>query len=185
MRVLVIVAIASCGSRDAEPPSERRPAPGYVPVTQPAPPKPPAFEVAPPTDAIVALGRGERHACVVRASGAVDCWGQHEPCTDHCELPPPPDARVRRVPGVDDAIAISENARCVIRKPGTVACLAPDRLELVAVAELAQVRAIDPAARCFVVGTGGVRCLDAERHVVTVANVRDAVAVVSADSLAC
>src|SRR5437868_15232352 len=107
--VWIVVLCFACKAR-------KEPQPHEVPVAIPVAPAPavrpqPPFEVPAPTDAIVALARGTRHACVVRASGAVDCWGQ--PITKRCKgcmTDQPPDPRVRRVPGVSVAVAITADA---------------------------------------------------------------------------
>ncbi|MBL0216109.1 MAG: hypothetical protein IPQ07_19780 [Myxococcales bacterium] len=188
-RALLLVTVATglgCGSKDAGKdrvaPDEpgRKPPPVVVPVPVAAP-----FEIAAPTDKLVSVGRGPRHACVVRESGAVDCWGQHLACHG-CDVPPPADATVRRVPGVADARSISADGECVLRKTGEVACLADDKLELVPLAGLTGVTYVDPGSKCFVHGGGRVTCRDPQTQVlVAVANVRDAVAVSSDGSMRC
>src|SRR5688572_13005498 len=81
--------------------AEPAPPPG-VPL-----PPPPPFDVGAPADRVVSIGRGDHHACAVRASGAVDCWGQ----TRYCERSPcgevVADPTVRRVPDLADATTIS------------------------------------------------------------------------------
>ena len=174
MRRLAALAalVAACGSHDGEAP---RPAPrdasSAPPVVIPRP-APPPFDVAAPADKLVAVGRGERRACVVRASGAVDCWGDGDPS-------------VRRVAGVTDAIGISADASCVIRATGQVACLAGSPLVVTAVEGVTGARWADPHGRCFVTGAGAVTCLDGERHAWKVPNVADAISLASGDLQVC
>lgn len=151
-------------------------------VAAPAPPvrPPPPFEVPPPADKVVAIGRGDRHACVVRASGAVDCWGEPRRCTgEYCQTQRAADPSVRRIAGVDDAVAISRDARCVVRRTGEVACLADDVVEFRPVAGLAHVTAIDPHSSCFIVAPGTVSCRDDTGALWTARGIRDAVALTS------
>jgi hypothetical protein len=121
----------------------------------------------------------------VRESGAVDCWGQHVTC-QKCDVQPAADATVRRVPGVTDARSISADARCVLRKTGEVACLAPDRLEFVALPGLTDVTYLDSGSNCFVHGGGRVACRDPEtQKLFPLPGVRDAVAVSSDAIMGC
>ncbi len=185
--LLAVVATGlGCGSKEAghdratpdDPGRERPPVVVPVPVTAP-------FEIAAPTDKLVSVGRGRRHACVVRESGVVDCWGKHLTCQS-CDVPPAADATIRRVPGVTDARSISADGECVLRKSGEVACLAADKLELVALAGLTGVTYVDAGSSCFVHGGGRVTCRDPEtQQLVAVPNVRDAVAVSSDASMRC
>lgn len=173
-----MLALAACGSRGGD----SAPPPPPVPVTDDAPappiPAPPPFEVSPPADKLVAVGRGDRHTCVVRASGAVDCWGQHREKSA-------PDPTVRRVQGIDDAVGITQNARCFLRRTGEVACLAPDALTAVPLAGITDARIGDPTARCYIDSKGGLTCIDDDDKAWKVPNVGDAVAIGSTDFVTC
>ncbi len=175
-----MLVLAACGSRGGESPPPPPPPP--VPVTNdaPAPPitAPPPFEVASPADKLVAVGRGDRHTCVVRASGAVDCWGQHR-------AKAAPDPTVRRVQGIDDAVGITQNAHCFLRRTGDVACLAPDALTAVPLAGITDARIGDPLARCYIDSKGGLTCLDHDHKAWKVPNVTDAVAIGSSEYVTC
>lgn len=170
--LVAAVLVVGCGSHE-----EYRvpipPEPVPQPIVLPEAPVVP-FAVAAPTDKIVALGRGDRHACVVRASGAVDCWGQHARATcKDCFVPAPADSTIRRVPDMTDAVAISRDARCVLRRTGDLACLDTDKLAFVRVDGIANATLADGA--CGLVGTS-VRCFDEEsRKVSEVANLPDVV----------
>ena len=158
-----VVASACGGSKDAP-----------VPVAHEAPPRAipsPPFELAPPRDRIVSLGRNDHFACVVRASGGVDCWGQLGVGR--------PEPVPRRIPGVTDAVTISDDGTCVIRKSGEVACLARSRLEWIPVPGVTQVaRLSSGGAGCYVHTDGGVSCTAYEGQLpVRVPELTDAVAV--------
>src|SRR3712207_5572241 len=115
--VLCVVVVACGGSKEDKSntkPAETKPAAPAQPIALPAA-VPPPFEVAPPTDAVVDIGRGVGHACVVRASGAVDCWGQPKD-TEARRALHDPGKPVWRVEGITDATAIDARARCVVRK---------------------------------------------------------------------
>ena len=171
-----MLVLAACGSRGGDSP----PPPPPVTNDAPAPPIPahPPFEVAPPADKLVAVGRGDRHTCVVRASGAVDCWGQHREKAA-------PDPTVRRVQGIDDAVGITQNARCFLRRTGEVACLAPDSLTAVPLAGITDARIGDPLARCFIDSKSGLTCIDDDGKPWKVPNVADAVAIGSSEYATC
>ncbi|MEO8704005.1 MAG: hypothetical protein ABI867_28400 [Kofleriaceae bacterium] len=163
-----LVLLVACGS--PAPSSETRPVEQRPPELRPVPA--PAFAVAAPRDRIVGLGRGATHACVVRESGGVDCWGQ----LGFGRPEPAP----RRIPGVNDAIAISQDARCVVRKTGDVACLAGDRVELEP-AGIANVATIGTgAAGCFTLRDGSATCGGRR-----IPNVSDARAITQGNSTAC
>lgn len=107
MRVRLVVALlVACKSPPESPPSRVVPR-AAIPA--------PVFDVPPPADPIVSIGTGSDHACVVRASGAVDCWGQ--------PIGGPPDPAVRRMPGIHDAVSISPDGHCITVKSGDVRCL--------------------------------------------------------------
>jgi alpha-tubulin suppressor-like RCC1 family protein len=183
-RWLVVLVVAACGTRGSD-----APPPPPVPVTNDAPappiPAPPPFDIAPPADKLVAVGRGDRHACVVHASGAVDCWGQHRaPCKD-CWRTLGPDPTIRRVAGIDDAVGVSANARCFLRRGGEVACLAADSLTAEPLAGIHDARIGDPSLRCFIDSKGGVTCIDNDEKPWKVPNVTDAVAISSSEYSTC
>ena len=137
------------------------PAPTKSDVIGPAPKRTvvtPPFDVPAPADPVIAIGRGLQHACVVRASGGVDCWGQPRSCT-RCAVPAPPDGRVRRLPEISDAIAISPGARCFVRRTGEVECLDAETGKLAPVVGLDHVRAATDDG-CYLLDNGGVRCVD-------------------------
>jgi hypothetical protein len=169
MRALLVVAVIACGSSDDASVAEK-PAPPPIGAA-PAKPSAASFEIAPPSDKIIGLGRDVGHACVVRSSGAVDCWGVYATCED-CAVAPDP--VVHRMAGVTDAIAIDGEARCVLRRGGEVACLDPKTNALVPIAGVAKVRALGTGGECFVLEDGGVRCLDEQRKPFAV-NVHDAI----------
>ncbi|MBA3462127.1 MAG: hypothetical protein H0T46_19360 [Deltaproteobacteria bacterium] len=173
MRLVVALAlIAACGSSsEKQEPQADRPAPDAR-ASAIAPPVLP-FEVPPPSDKILGLGRTRVYTCVVRASGAVDCWGQLGVGR--------PEPKPRRIPGVADAIAINNNASCVLRKTGQVACFARDRIELLTIPKLEDVVALGTGSGfCFVHRDGGVSCTDHGYDSATrVAGMTDLVAVSS------
>jgi hypothetical protein len=149
--VKAIAALAGCaiacgGSKTDGAPSTAAKAPA-VPTFP--------FEVAPPTDKIVDLGRSPSFACVVRASGGVDCWGRLGLGR--------PEPRPRRIPGVTDAVAITDDASCVLRATGQVACLASDRIELVTLEGLDGVAKLGAGEKgCYVMRDGGVTCTETD-----------------------
>lgn len=155
----------------------------FAPALRPRPQPP--LDVPPPTDAIVSFGRGASHACVVRASGAVDCWGQHRTCESRCDPAPPPDPTIRRAAGVTDGKAISGDARCVIRRGGELACLSNRALAFEPVAGVAKAIAMDDSATCVIVEGGGVLCSDLEGRYHRAAGIDDAVSIASAMGFAC
>ena len=148
----MLALIAACGSsseKKAPPPD--RPATPKLAAALPPPVLP--FEVPPPKDKIIGLGRTRVYTCVVRASGAVDCWGQLGVGR--------PEPKPRRIPGVSDAVAINNNASCVLRKTGQVACFARDRIELLTIPKLEDVVALGTGSGfCVVHRDGGVSCTD-------------------------
>lgn len=171
---LALALIAACGSSPEKTvPATDPPRPGGPAAAIPPPVLP--FEVPPPKDKILGLGRTRVYTCVVRASGAVDCWGQLGVGR--------PEPKPRRIPGVSDAIAINNNASCVLRRTGQVACFARDRIELLTIPKLEEVVALGSGSGfCFVHRDGGVSCTDygydsAKR----VAGMTEAVAVSSGD----
>jgi hypothetical protein len=183
-RLAIIVAVAACGSGD-DAPAKKQPTAGSASIAAPAPPvpPPPPFEIAAPTDKLVDVGRGLTHGCVVRASGGVDCWGT-PPCEKTCKSPPAPALRPVRATGVDDAIAIADDGRCVVRKNGEAACLVVDAFDFAPVAGVTGATAIDTRSRCYVVGGGAVRC--AENGTTSdVPGLRDAVTLTSHEFVTC
>lgn len=179
MKLVVVVALLiGCqrGTRSAPANSDViGPAPKLTIVTPP-------FEVPAPSDRVIAIGRGVQHACVVRASGAVDCWGQPRSCMK-CVAPAPPDGRVRRLPEIDDAVAISPGARCFVRRTGEVECLDPETGKLTPVVGLDHVRAATDDG-CFLLDNGGVSCVDPD-GVHRIEQFRDGVSIASANRTTC
>lgn len=149
MKRALVLALVACGGSKEQAPQEIAPS---VDAVAPAPPVPAlAFEIPPPADKVIGIGRGEAWTCVVRASGGVDCWGRMGIGR--------PEPAPRRIPGVTDAIAVANDASCVLRRTGEVACLARDRLELVAVPGLDHVTQISSGeGSCFLHDDGGVSC---------------------------
>jgi hypothetical protein len=146
----VLALIAACGSS-----SDHKGAPADRPAVDTRAAAIPVavlpFEVQPPADKVVSIGRNAHWACVVRASGGVDCWG-----TMGAGRPEP---RPRRIPGVTDATAVNGDATCVLRRTGEVACLAPDRIELVPTGTHTDVVALGTGSgNCVVHRDGGVSC---------------------------
>jgi hypothetical protein len=72
-----------------------------------------AFEVPPPRDKIVSISGDAKSTCVVRASGAVDCWGGGDV-----------DAELQRLTAITDAatVAVHGTDRCFVTKTKTVRC---------------------------------------------------------------
>jgi hypothetical protein len=160
-------------------------APAKVDVIGPAPQLAivtPPLDVPPPADPVIAIGRGVQHACVVRASGAVDCWGQPRNCTQ-CAVPAPPDGRVRRLPEISDAVAISPGARCFVRKTGDVECLDPETGKLTPVAGIDHVRAATDEG-CYLLDSGGVSCVEPD-GVHRLQEAHDAILIASANRMTC
>ncbi|HUS28566.1 MAG TPA: hypothetical protein VMZ53_08655 [Kofleriaceae bacterium] len=179
----VVVLCVACEGKKAAPVAETPVA--SAPGVRAQPP----FDVPAPSDAIVAIGRGVSHACVVRASGAVDCWGQ--PIRKRCKgcfTDAAPDPKVRRVPGVTDAIAIGADGRCVLRKTREIACLDETEVKFVAVPGIANATAVAGSQPpCAIVGSGDIVCASYEKPgtVETVPNVHDATAIFVADFAMC
>ncbi len=149
--MLVLAAGWACGSRTSDPPPASRDAsrpeqgdPGDVSAAA-------SFEVPPPKDKVLGIGRGDSVACAVRASGGVDCWGRFGFGRIFAEP--------RRIPGVSDAIAISARGDLVLRKTGQVVALAGDRIEFVPVEGIANVAAFaSGASGCFLLRDHSVTC---------------------------
>ena len=178
------MVLAACGSRGGEaPPPETKRDAGVAAAPGVAVRAAPPFEIAAPTDKLVAVGRGATHACVVRASGAVDCWGTLATCAT-CELGAPPDPAVRRVPGVTDAVNISADGRCLIRRTGEAACFTGTGLELAAVAGVTTAIASDPHGKCFLERTGGVVC-SRDDKVWRIRGLADAIALAGSELSTC
>jgi len=172
---VVVAACGSPGSDRSPPPSPPRDAgAALVPPLSPPPP----FEISAPQDKLVGVGRGARHACVVRASGAVDCWG--EPRAAALAANP----SVRRVAGITDAIAISSTGNCVVRRTGEAACLAADELAMRPVPGITGAVGLDTRGECFLGATGEVTCLDGDKAW-RVPNVHDAISLTSGEYLVC
>ncbi len=173
MRCLaLLVVVVACGSR------EQPAAPAVeVPIgAAPAIPALPPFDVPEPTDKVIAIGRGEQYACVVRASGGLDCWGRLHAPSGLARFTTPSEPSVRRL--LDDAIAIDPTAECVLRRSGEVACLDPVAPKFVT-EPLAprKLTALATSGDCFIVGGGDIQCIDGDpRKLVTVPNIHDAVA---------
>ena len=150
MRRVLLVVLVACGG--SEEPAKPQAIVAPVDAIAPAPPVPRlVFEAPAPADKIVGIGRGESWTCAVRASGGVDCWGRMGIGR--------PEPVPRRIPGVDDAIAVAIDGSCVLRRTGEVSCLARDRLELVPVRGLEKVTQIASGeADCFLHDDGGVSC---------------------------
>lgn len=182
-RWLLVLAVAACGSRSGDAPPT--PAPrdaGATPAVGVKAPAAPPFDIAPPADKLVAVGRSDHHACVVRESGAVDCWGTLARC-EKCELGAPPDPSVRRIAGITDAIAVSADGRCFVRKTGEATCF-NDTGTLVAVPGIKGAVATDTNGKCFLDAKGGVTCV-ADDKPWSVTNLRDAVSLVSSELATC
>jgi hypothetical protein len=164
----IAIALVACGGEPSPP------APAAKPIAAP-----PSFDVDAPSDKIVGIGRNSSYACVVRASGAVDCWGSFGFGK--------PDPTPRRIPGVTDAIAISSDGETILRKTGQVAVHASDRVELVALDGIADVAALGTGQRgCFVHRDRTVSCLgwfgETPRKI---SGITDAIAVTRASSTIC
>ncbi|MBL0216110.1 MAG: hypothetical protein IPQ07_19785 [Myxococcales bacterium] len=144
--LLVVIACAwACGSRTSDPPPAAHDA-ATREVAAPA-----SFEVPPPTDKVLGIGRDDAVACAVHASGGVDCWGRFGFGKIF--------ATPRRIPGVSDAIAISTRGDLVLRKTGQVVRLAGDRIEFVPVEGIANVAAFaSGASGCFLQRDHSVTC---------------------------
>jgi alpha-tubulin suppressor-like RCC1 family protein len=121
------------------------PAP-VVPKEEPPPPKPTAEPPPPPVaspEAVVEIASFRDHHCVLRASGAVDCWGKNtygqlgDGTREDQALP-------ARVAGVDDAVhvATGRDFSCVVRGGGTVACWGNNED-----GQLGNGRGVEPGAR--------------------------------------
>ncbi|HEY3356823.1 MAG TPA: hypothetical protein VGQ83_26465 [Polyangia bacterium] len=109
---------------------------------EPAAPRPAASLralVVPALDEVVDLAAGDRHACAVRRTGEVICWGDRdiERPRSPFELagrPRAPDeprtttvirtGAQHRIPKLDDAVAVSAGDRtsCALRRGGRVSC---------------------------------------------------------------
>ncbi|HUJ61239.1 MAG TPA: hypothetical protein VLX92_22200 [Kofleriaceae bacterium] len=78
-------------------------------AAKPTAPAAPPFELPAPADKITAISGDTEATCVLRASGHVDCWGAWSD---------DPQGRVKRVAGVDDAIAVrvTKDRRCILRR---------------------------------------------------------------------
>lgn len=176
--------LAACGARSGEaPPPVKRDAGVVAPHTAPSR-EPPPFEVTPPVDKVHAVGRDDRHTCVVRASGAVDCWGTIATCPA-CELGPPPDPTVRRVPGLTDAVDVSADGRCFVRRTGEAACFTGTGLDLTPVAGIARAVLADGRGGCFVDVAGGVICDGFDRKAWKVPGLADVIGLASNDLATC
>ena len=147
----MLALLAACGSGGTTKEEPQTIAPS-VPEVAPAPPVPVLpFDIAPPADKVIGIGRNEAWSCVVRASGGVDCWGRFGIGR--------PEPTPRRIPGVTDAIAVANDANCVLRRTGEVACFARDRLELETMPGLSRVTQISSGeSSCFLHEDGGVSC---------------------------
>jgi hypothetical protein len=176
--VVVVALLIGCQQGSGPVPAKSDvigPAPKLTIVTPP-------FDVPAPADPVIAIGRGVQHACVVRASGAVDCWGQPRSCTQ-CAVPAPPDGRVRRLPEISDAVAISPGARCFVRRTGEVECLDAETGKLTPIAGLDHVRAATDDG-CYLLDNGGASCVDQD-GVHRLKDVHDAVLIAMANRMTC
>ena len=141
------------------------------------------FDVPAPADPVIAIGRGEQHACVVRASGSVDCWGQPKPPCRGCAAPFPPDPRVRRIDGITDAVAISPKGHCFVRRTGEAACIDRRTGVLEPVIDATHIRAITDAG-CVLLENGGVVC-DEMVHLMPIKDMHDAIAIAQGGRATC
>jgi alpha-tubulin suppressor-like RCC1 family protein len=83
-------------------------------------PEPPSSNralVVPDLDDVVDLAAGKQHACAVRASGEVVCWGDRKAHRSGAR---------RKLPNISDAIAVSAYDResCILLRDGAVSCFA-------------------------------------------------------------
>jgi len=81
----------------------------------------------PGLDDVVDVAAGHHHACAVRASGEVVCWGdRHRGDGDDGSHALVRSGERHRIPGIDDAIAVSAGDRdsCALRRNGRVSCWA-------------------------------------------------------------
>jgi hypothetical protein len=176
--VVVVALLIGCqqGSGTAPPNAEViGPAPKLAIATPP-------LDVPAPAEPVIAIGRGLQHACVVRASGAVDCWGQPHNCT-RCAVPAPPDGSVRRRPELADVVAISPGARCFVRRTGDVDCWDAENGKLTTVIGVDHVRAATDEG-CYLLANGGASCVDQD-GVHRMKDVHDAVLIATAARMTC
>ncbi|MDX2053113.1 MAG: protein kinase [Polyangiaceae bacterium] len=94
---------------------------GLDPAKVPSAPQPTPLPTM--TD-VIAFDAGDFASCAVRRDGSVWCWGKLLP---EGQPPPPafsPRGAPRRMPGLDDAIAVSvsESHACALLRAGTVLC---------------------------------------------------------------
>ncbi len=78
-------------------------------------------------DPVLALSTGGAHACLLRESGRVTCWGRNNDGQLGDGTRTPRSSGVR-VAGLDDAVAIAAGARhtCAVRAGGAVVCWGAD-----------------------------------------------------------
>lgn len=89
--------------------------------------------LVPDLDDVIDLAVGSAHACAVRRSGEVLCWGGRSYQYDHefvgfGETSRPPvlihDGRKHRIKGINDAMAVNADgtSSCALRRTGVMAC---------------------------------------------------------------
>jgi len=114
MLVLALAGVAACRAPLVTAPVE---APGHAPPVLPPSPAIPA------DDAIVRVSVGDESACVVRASGALMCWGSNRFGQVGDGTLTARDTPVRvEVPGGVRDVSVGYNRACAITTAGRVAC---------------------------------------------------------------